>query len=309
MNRPEFWWSRGDNSKRKDRITVDSNWDNLRFFNALARHTTLSQAARELGVSHSTVQRRVSAFEKELQVQLFNHAASGYKLTPAGEVLYRETTTIQRTLLGLSSRITDTADAIQGNLSITTSDTIGHFIVPELIKNLQGLYPNISFTVCVDNRLSNIQELETDIAIRSGSKPGADLIGRQVGTLRFAVCASSDYMQTHALKKNTGAKTARHVITLDQGFAGAHFYKWLPQSPIDRHITQVNGFLSAYQHCRAGVGITLLPAYILQYDQTLIETGLPQIACRQFALDTESRRSPRFTTSESCKAIFISTNW
>ncbi len=250
---------------------MDSNWDNLRYFNALARHATLSQAARELGVSHSTVQRHITAFESELKVQLFNHAASGYKLTSAGEALFRETTTIQQTLRALSSRITDSADDIQGNVSITVTDTIGHFILPVILKNLQGLFPELLFSVVVANRLSNLQELETDIAIRSGKEPGADLIGRRVGTLRFAVCSTVDYMQTHTLCASDGVAKAKHAILLDQSFAVTHFHDWLPQSVQQRHLTRVNGFLTAYQLCRAGLGITLLPAYIMHHDRQLVE--------------------------------------
>lgn len=250
---------------------MDSNWDNLRYFNALARHGTLSKAAFELGVSHSTVQRHVVAFESELNVQLFNHTTTGYKLTVAGKSLYRETTTIQQTLRAISSRIADNADAVEGGISITASDTIGHFLLPGMLKSLQERYPLLELSVVVGNQLSSIQDLEADIAIRSGIKPRDDLIGRQVGTLRFAVCGSELYLQNHKLNKQNAVATAAHIISLDKSFSGTHFYDWQPKSQVERQTTRVNGFLSAYQLCKAGLGVALLPAYILQHDPQLVE--------------------------------------
>ena len=45
-------------------------WSHLEFFLATARHGTLSAAAKELNVNHTTVARRISALEKELQIKL-----------------------------------------------------------------------------------------------------------------------------------------------------------------------------------------------------------------------------------------------
>ena len=61
------------------------NWDDLRVFLAVAKAGSLSGAARSLGVNHSTVFRRIGAFEEALGVRLFERVPSGYLLTPAGE--------------------------------------------------------------------------------------------------------------------------------------------------------------------------------------------------------------------------------
>src|SRR5690606_10345070 len=61
------------------------NWDDLRVFLAVARAGSLSGAARSLGVNHSTVFRRIGAFERALEVRLFDRLPGGYVLTAAGE--------------------------------------------------------------------------------------------------------------------------------------------------------------------------------------------------------------------------------
>ena len=64
------------------------NWDDLRFFLALAREGTVSGAGRTLTVKHTTVARRISALEGQLGSRLFDRLPSGYAMTQAAENLY-----------------------------------------------------------------------------------------------------------------------------------------------------------------------------------------------------------------------------
>src|SRR3984893_6095020 len=63
------------------------NWDDLRYFLAVARTGTLSAAAEQLGTEHTTVARHIQAFEDVLKSRLFHNSNSGYGLTDAGERL------------------------------------------------------------------------------------------------------------------------------------------------------------------------------------------------------------------------------
>jgi DNA-binding transcriptional LysR family regulator len=49
---------------------TDWLWDDIRFFLAICREGSLSAAARNLGVDHSTVGRRLAAFERQLGARL-----------------------------------------------------------------------------------------------------------------------------------------------------------------------------------------------------------------------------------------------
>ena len=61
------------------------NWNDLRIFLAIADHGSLSGAARQLAINHSTVFRRLNELEEGLGVRLFERMKQGYQLTPAGE--------------------------------------------------------------------------------------------------------------------------------------------------------------------------------------------------------------------------------
>ena len=61
------------------------DWDDLRFFLAIARHRTLGAAAIHLRVTQSTVSRRLASLQEKMGVRLLQRAADGYVLTLAGE--------------------------------------------------------------------------------------------------------------------------------------------------------------------------------------------------------------------------------
>ena len=70
---------------------MNNDWDQLRYFLALARDKTLTRAGHSLQVSHSTVFRKIKAMEDELGVTLFENTSTGYSLTEAGLNLLEET--------------------------------------------------------------------------------------------------------------------------------------------------------------------------------------------------------------------------
>ena len=63
-------------------------WDDVRYFLALARQGSLSAAARLLAIEHSTVARRVSSFEQALGIKLFDRLPRGWTLTPEGQAIF-----------------------------------------------------------------------------------------------------------------------------------------------------------------------------------------------------------------------------
>src|SRR5262252_2200573 len=64
--------------------TARIDWEDVRFFAALARHGSLSATARALTVNHATVARRLVALEQTLGTKLFKRRPTGYELTAAG---------------------------------------------------------------------------------------------------------------------------------------------------------------------------------------------------------------------------------
>src|SRR4051794_31857665 len=87
----------------KKRTVMD--WEDVRYFVALARHGTLSAAARGLRVNHATVARRVASLETLLGRALFDRRAKGYVLTAEGKAVLDEARAMDEAALAVLRRL------------------------------------------------------------------------------------------------------------------------------------------------------------------------------------------------------------
>ncbi len=241
------------------------NWDHLRFFLALANEHTLVAAAQSLDVSHTTVLRRIRLIEDSLGVKLFEQTSDGHRLSVAGQTLFAETVQLSRAIGKVTRQISDQHSEVRGEVSITTTDTLAHEILPELLESLSNQYEGLRFSLKMINQLTDINNYEADIAIRTCREPPGQLIGRQVGTVKFVVCASTRYIRSKNLTEFPDRTSEHQFIVLDKNYRTTPFYMWLDERlSDDSQCTEVSNFLCAAALCRAGMGITVLPDYMLE---------------------------------------------
>lgn len=138
-------------------------WSHLEFFLATARHGTLSAAAKELNVNHTTVARRISALEKELKIKLFKRKNTGYILTEHGISLLEEVRKIEERINKTKSKFISTPENIVGKLSIARSTDSNRF--NSELKRFQDLYPNIEVISYVGTTESQIKSYEAELKI------------------------------------------------------------------------------------------------------------------------------------------------
>ena len=117
------------------------NWDDLRLFLAVARAGTLSGAAREIGVNHSTVFRRIGAFEDTLGVRLFDRLPNGYALTAAGEEMHESALRVEEEIAALDRRVTGQDLRLSGMVRITTVDMLAQGLLPRHLLAFRRAYP------------------------------------------------------------------------------------------------------------------------------------------------------------------------
>ena len=249
---------------------VSLNWDHLRYFLALAKEKTLVGAGRSLEVSHTTVLRRIKLFEQTLGVKLFEQTGDGQRLSAAGEALYAEVQTLDQTIGTVTAKITDGHSAARGEVTITTTDTLAHEILPPLLYELSAQYEGLNFSLKMINGLSDIDNYEADIAIRTCLEPPGELIGRQVGAIQFVACASKQYVQSKGMTQFPNDVAEHRFIILDASYQSTPFYQWLDSRLSNNsYRTEVSNFLCAAALARAGMGITVLPYYMLENQSEL----------------------------------------
>ncbi len=141
-------------------------WDDVRYFLAVARGGSVRAAAERLCVNHATVLRRVAQLEERLGARLFDRLPSGYRTTEAGEDVVGLAEQMEASSNQLEARVLGRDQGVRGLLRVTMAPTIAtHLLMPGLAEFAQ-LYPEVEITILSLDEPVNLTNREADIALR-----------------------------------------------------------------------------------------------------------------------------------------------
>jgi DNA-binding transcriptional LysR family regulator len=234
------------------------DWDDLRAVLAVAQEGTLSGAARILGVTHSTVFRRLGAIEQKMGVRLFERFRDGYSPTPAGETAAALAGSFAEEVLSLERKLSGQDLRPSGTVRITTTDTISTIVMRHLAA-LRSSHPQIRLEIAISNTIANLTRREADIAVRPTPAPPEILVGRRLAEIAHGIYGSRDYLSQHSDKD-----LATHDwIGLDDTLAGTVIGRWMREKVPDAQVgCRVDTLPSLSEAARAGMGLVLLPCYL-----------------------------------------------
>ena len=147
----------------------------------------------DLEVNHSTVYRRLNAFETEIGGQLFERINSRYELTSLGHELLHLAQNIENSFDGINRHIVGKDIQPKGIVKVTAPNNIAYRYLPRYIREFNILYPDIHIELMVSNQEFNMSSRQADIAVRATSSPPGHLVGRQVTSLSWSVYGSKRY--------------------------------------------------------------------------------------------------------------------
>ncbi len=169
------------------------DWDDIRYFLALARTGSLSGAARVLGVTHVTVSRRIARLESERKVKLFDRRQKGFQLSTAGERLLAEGEAVENSCLQFERKIRGQSDVLAGPLTLSIPEvTLLDLSAP--IAEFMRAYPDIELTVLATSEQLNLNQLQADVLIRMTDHPPELLLGRRLADIPLYVYGTKDYV-------------------------------------------------------------------------------------------------------------------
>ena len=171
------------------------NWDNIKVFVAVNRFGSIGKAAKELGINHSTILRRLASLEKELSLKLFNRLSSGYEITRAGEGILEQALKMEDEANSLL-REASSSEYNSSDKLIVALPPAGSLQVMPLIAAFRKQYPYIETQLNFDVALSNLNTLEAEVAIRYTNEPPENYVGLQVLNFKTRMYASKDYLNS-----------------------------------------------------------------------------------------------------------------
>ena len=188
-------------------------WNDLRYFLATARAHSLTDAGRHLGVSASTVARRIDTLEQALSRRLFRRRRDGYALTPAGERLIANAEAAETRILGFQRNTGVAPTEPAGVVRLATPEFLAHeLIVPRLgdfletypallLELLSNVHPVLLARDEADDIVRAVRLTQGAYTLRQSpasllacSLPISTLHARDTGLSRWACWTSVDHL-------------------------------------------------------------------------------------------------------------------
>ena len=142
------------------------DWDDVRYFLAVARAGSVRAAAGRLEVNHSTVLRRIAQLEERLGALMFEKLPSGYRVTAAGDEVLELAIQMEASSHQLETRVFGRDQSARGLLRVTLPPFFAtHLLMPDF-ADLARLHPGIEMEVLSSGELANLTNREADVAIR-----------------------------------------------------------------------------------------------------------------------------------------------
>lgn len=245
--------------------TEPVDWDDLRYFSALAHQGSLSAVARSLGVNHATVARRLARLESRLGRALFDRRPDGYQPTAAAAALLEDVEAMDRAAGSLLRRL-DTVSAIEGRVRVTATPTLADLLLAGPLAEFARAHPGIEIELLGDSRNLRLGQREADLAVRLARPGDGELVTRKLGRLDYQWVGSPDW----AARIGRGERAP--LIGYDESGEG------LPEARVvERRAAtgatiafRSNGPVAQRAAALAGVGVALLPQHLVHGDTGLV---------------------------------------
>jgi len=255
------------------------DWNDLRFFLAVARDGSTLAAGRSLRVSQTTVARRIAALEEGLGFPLFDKRQAGYLLTSAGEELLERAEQFERAASGFADAAAAYARDVSGTVKITTEEVYAITLLAPLLAELHQRHPKIRIDLDTSQVVRDLGAGEADISLRSTSakEQPAGIVGRTLCVDDWALYCSRDYAARHGVPASLDELRHHPIIGGGGGNLWVHYQAWLKtlglEEQVAMHHATSGGLLSGV---RSGFGIAVLPCVVADADPDLVQCLPPR---------------------------------
>src|SRR5919201_6932989 len=164
-------------------------------FEAVARTSSFSAAAKALGIPKSSASRGVARLENQLGVQLLFRTTRHVSLTAAGTALYDRATPLLRSMKAALGEVPEREEEPSGTLRVTAPVDLGVLFLAEVVTRYTARYPAVSADLHLTGRIVDLVGEGFDVALRVASRlEDSSLIVRRAAPIVLQMFASPHYL-------------------------------------------------------------------------------------------------------------------
>jgi DNA-binding transcriptional LysR family regulator len=249
--------------KKSAAAEVIFNWDDIRLFLALFRSKTLSSAAKLLRVDVSTVSRRLTAFESDIGVRLFERSAAGLVPNAFAEELLPAAERTEAAACDVARAQGTFEQQAVGVVRLACLPMVAEWFLVPTLGRLADTCPGLTLHINAGSPVVDLTRNEADVAIRSVRPARGDLVCQKLLEYRYVLTASAS--MAHALGEVSEVATLKLIHWTPQ-FGATASARWPALCANSMHIQ-----LAA---AAAGLGVALVPEPCLPMNPGLVPLRL-----------------------------------
>jgi len=264
------------------------DWDDLRYFLAVAQAGSLSGAAQQLNVNTTTVLRRVGSLEDDLGARLFERERTGYRLTPAGDKLVETLEPVERRLEALPRDFAAQSSGAEGIVRVEVTELLAAYVVAPEMPAFKEAHPELELELITDGRWTagtagapriGSPLRDVDVALRPARPTQGDMLMRKVGDMAFGLYATPGYLEQNGTPQEGSDPLAGHkVIGYPRGAAPLGPVWWLSRAERSANVLlRSAGVIASAEICATGIALSPLPCVVGDKDIRLTRVFGPEM--------------------------------
>jgi DNA-binding transcriptional LysR family regulator len=236
------------------------DWNDVRFFLAVARGRTLARAAAALRVDQTTVGRRIASLESKLRVALFRRSASGYQVNAAGARVLESAERMEEAALDVTAGAADEDASSSGTVRIATTESLAESFVIPAVRELRARHPRIRVVLATGSARLDLRKGEADLAVRLVRPTDPRLACRKLADFSLRLYASRAYVAEHGMPT---ALDGHALIAYEDAVltTARHPFAHLPMERGELAVMS-NSHRVLLVAASAGLGIVQMPSYV-----------------------------------------------
>jgi len=239
----------------------------MKLFVAIVQNNSFTAASKQLNITATKASKDINYLESSLDCKLLHRSTRSINVTDAGEMYYKSVLEILEMHSEMIDKLKMIKNTICGELRITAPALWGELVLSPIIIKFKKRYPEVKFIANLTNDTIDIYKDNIHIAFRSTDLKNEPYYSKHIISDEFVMCASSSYISSHLPISSPQDLSSHLFITLikqNTQFERIDFmYKG---QSIKQHIKgdlMFNNKQVIYQAIKAGLGIAVLPKYLI----------------------------------------------
>ncbi|MCV3200725.1 MULTISPECIES: LysR family transcriptional regulator [Bacillus amyloliquefaciens group] len=241
-------------------------WEQLEYFQTLARIQHVTKAAEKLSITQPALSRSIVRLENHLGVPLFDRQGRSIKLNKYGEIFLKRVESMIQEYTEGKEEIQSLLKPDQGEVSLGFLHTLGTTIVPNLIGTFKDHYPKVQFQLNQSHSnllLDKLKSGELDLCLLASFPAESNIMWKPLWKEELFLFLPKNHVLAARGDITLNEIANEPFVLMKEGFALRvtldHIFEQVHITPNivfeGEEATTIAGFVAA------GLGVSILPDF------------------------------------------------